>query len=153
MSDVYHDENGIEVESPKPSPIQIAEELVDEIRGCDYMDGDWDILKNDAIKLIESFAAAQRQAGREEMRSELVEGYAANILELEKRYAALEEAARDRIAKSCITCEWKDNCHGCAYAKIRKALADLEAIKNISRTYKEHIKNISRTYKEAHNDR
>lgn len=111
MSDVYHDENGIEVESPKSTPVQSAEELAEKLRG--------------AIQLIKADRAAQRQAGREEMRSELVEGYAANILELAKRYAALEEAAREIIEWMEINEEMADFGNPPLRIKVSKALSDL----------------------------
>lgn len=80
----------------KPAPVQSAEELAKRItsNGYDSCGMRVDMYYEDVLSIIEKAFDAQRQAGREEMRSELVEGYAANILELAKRYAELVEAAR-----------------------------------------------------------
>lgn len=79
--------------------------------------------RDEWVKIIEADRASQRQAGREEMRSELVEGYAANILELAKRYAALVEAARPFA-------QYEDGCalkmYDPARVRLGKALRDLD---------------------------
>lgn len=103
-----------------PAPAQNAEELIDfyhDIKAMDSQDARIAIMRRDA---------AQRQAGREEREGELEAMHEAWCDDIKERYAALVEAAKKRIATSCVTCGWKHQCGGCAYAGIRKALRDLE---------------------------
>lgn len=83
-----------------------------------------------AVELLESAFTRQREKGRQEAFEKLERNDSTYQKWLEgkiaKRYAALEEAARKRIDVSCKTCDWKHNCHGCAYSAIRKALRELE---------------------------
>jgi hypothetical protein len=97
--------------------IQSAEELISNIRDCDYMEGDWSLTTNDAIKAIEARDADIRA---DETRKQ------------SERYAACIEDIKSRINLDINTfsaCRRSTVGHFRSLMLIDEALADLEAPK------------------------
>jgi hypothetical protein len=107
--------------------IQSAEELISEIRDCDYMEGDWFLIINDAIKAIESRDAAIRA---DEARKQ-AERYAAfipsqydNLIAISNNECLCSDTALDH----CNSCKASHAINEIAET-IRNTIADLGATK------------------------
>jgi hypothetical protein len=136
--------------------IQSAEELISNIRDCDYMEGDWSLTTNDAIKAIEArdtaIRADEAEKQSDKMRAFFEAAEYENIdlfinLATVGDYKNLGEKTKKRIKeKLAAQPERYAACveaakaylidHSCAFSghcneeeSLRNALADLEAPK------------------------